>query len=226
MTKHETRIIHQEDLPLGGFAGIVERRIVMNPSFWDAAKGRKDISHGLSDFIYLASGHFKENDGAPMHPHDNVDIVSFIPNGAVGHEGTMGHGTSITGPGVQVQRAGTGIEHAEFNLKNEKTDLVQMWFMPPQKGLKPGYKDYTLNKNGMTSVLGGEAENFNSKMHCQIGFLKAAQDIKATGSFVAFLQKGKATANGTSVKSGDLVEGTNLSFTATEECTLVLIQEN
>ena len=227
MTEQNTRVISKDSLPSGGFAGIVETRMVMHPSFWKGAKNRKNISHGLNDFIYLASGYFKGNDGAPMHPHKDVDIVSFIPKGQIGHEGSIGHGTTITGPGVQVQRAGKGIEHSEFNLNNEKAELVQMWFAPPKTGLEPEYKEYTLNKNGMTSVLGGpNSENFDSTMHCQIGFLKQGQTISAKGSFIAFLQNGEAVVNGTAVKSGDVIEGHDFDFKTKNASTLVLIQPN
>lgn len=227
MLQQTTRVISKNSLPLGGFAGIVETRMVMHPKYWKDALERNDISHGLNDFIYLATGYFKENDGAPMHPHKDVDIVSFIPNGAVGHEGTMGHGTSIIGPGVQVQRAGTGIEHAEFNLNSEKTDLVQMWFAPPEIGLEPVYQEYVLNENGMTSVLGGAgSDNFESNMLCQIGFLKKSQKISGTGPFIAFLQSGEGTVNGTSAKSGDVIEGFDFDFIADSAVTLVLVENN
>ncbi len=227
MTTQQTRIIHKDSIPSGGFAGIVETRMVMHPSFWPDTKHRSDISHGLDDFIYLASGYFKGNEGIPMHPHKDVDIVSFIPNGAVGHEGTMGHGTSIIGPGVQVQRAGTGMKHSEFNLKSEKSYLVQMWFAPPKTALKPEYQEFSLNKNGMTSVLGGaNPRNFDSNMHCQIGFLEAGKTLNATGPFVAFLQDGEATVNGQPARSGDIIEGHDFNFTAKTASTLVFIQTN
>lgn len=224
MIKEQTRIIHKDDLPLGGFAGIVETRMVMNPIAWSDAKGRTDISHGLDDFLYLATGYFKANDGAPMHPHKDVDIVSFIPKGAVGHEGTMGDGTSISGPGVQVQRAGTGIKHSEFSLNGEAADLVQIWFKPPSNGLEPAYKDIVLEKNKMTTVLGGNDPNsFHSTMTCQIGLLEAGQTLNHEQPYIMFLQKGTALINGQGIKAGDLVEGKNLDLKTLDECALVLI---
>ncbi|MEP3247517.1 MAG: pirin family protein [Sneathiella sp.] len=227
MAKHQIRIIHRDDIPLGGFAGIVETRMVMSPSLWPGAKDNKEISHGLDDFLYLATGHFKPKEGAPLHPHKDVDIVSFIPGGAIGHTGTMGHGTTIHGPGVQVQRAGTGIEHSEFNLNDTPTDLVQMWFSPPAKGLDPDYRDYTLQEDGMITVLGEDnTDAFESSMRCQIGILKPAQTVTSDIPFIAFLQQGTALANGQSVKAGDVIEGGILEFNPIDTCTLVLIQSN
>lgn len=225
MHTNNTRIIHRDDLPLGGFAGIIETRMVQNPKLWKDAANRTDISHGLGDFLYLATGHFKPNDGASLHPHRNVDIVSFISKGAVGHEGSMGHGTKIEGPGVQVQRAGTGIQHAEFNLNDEKSELVQIWFAPPEKGLEPGYQDFKLEPGKLTTVLGGNDQHtFDNTMTVQIGLLEEGDTATSKHPFIAFLNEGEATANGIPVKSGDLIEGDTLEFVARTPSSLVLIQ--
>ena len=59
MNQSALRIIHRDDLPLGGFAGIVETQMVLNQDIWKLSADRTDISHGLGDFIYLAIGYFK-----------------------------------------------------------------------------------------------------------------------------------------------------------------------
>ncbi len=223
MTPDSTRIIHRSDLPLGGFAGIVETRMVMSPRLWKEAKGRPEISHGLGDFVYLASGFIKADEGAPLYPHKDIDIVSFIPNGTVGHEGTMGHGTSIHGPGVQVQRAGTGIKHAEFSLNAEKADLAQLWFLPPENGLEPGYQDFALEKGQMTTVLGGRGDTFDNEITCRIGLLEPGGTVAARHRFVAFISDGEATANGMRVGAGDIIEGAALELSTNTGCNLVLI---
>lgn len=218
------RIIHREDLPLGGFAGIVETRMAMSPAIWQDAAGREDISHGLGDFIYLASGYFKPHDGAPIHPHNDVDIVSVILSGAVGHKGTLGDGTVIEGPGVQVQRAGTGMQHAEFSLSDSQADIIQIWFRPPQNGLEPAYQNFTLNKGELTTVLGGSNnDTFDSTMTCQVGFISKGNTVRTDQPFVAMITKGAAVANGKPVKEGDLIEGESLHLSSEEDFGLVLI---
>lgn len=224
MTNKQTNIIHRDDLPLGGFAGIVETRMVMNPRAFRDATARQDISHGLGDFIFLATGYYKPNDGAPMHPHRDVDIISFIPSGEIGHEGTIGHGTTIKGPGVQVQRAGTGLEHAEFSLNNERADLVQIWFSPPERGLEPEYQDIKLESGKLTTVLGGSDCTFDNEMTCQIGLLEPGQTAETRHRFIAFISEGEAVANGRPVREGDVVEGDALALSTETGCQLVLIQ--
>lgn len=227
MNEQPLRIIHRDQLPTGGFDGIVETRMAMSPNIWQEAANRNDISHGLGDFIYLASGYFKPNDGAPLHPHNDVDIVSIILSGEVGHKGSLGDGTTIKGPGVQVQRAGTGMEHAEFSLSESRADILQLWFLPPQKNLTPAYQDFDLQAGEFTTVLGGSAKNrFDSNMTCQVGLISKNQTIQSDGPFIAFITQGHATANGQSVVEGDLLEGNALQISSDQEFGLVLIKHN
>jgi len=221
-----TRIIHYDDLPQGGFAGIMERRMVMNPDAFPMARGREDISHGLGDFIYLSFGQFLPNDGAPMHPHAEVDIVSVVFNGSIGHKGTLGDGTEIYAPEVQVQRAGTGMQHAEFNLGDTPAEFAQIWFKPPQQRLAPAYRNFKLSENHMTTVLGGDDNSFNSNMVCKVGHLSGGEQISAKGAFVALITEGHGVANDIEVKKGDLVQGEGLHFSASELVGLVVISSN
>lgn len=227
MKETSLRIIHKEDIPEGGFAGIVETRMAMNPTIWKEAAARKEISHGLGDFIYLASGYFKPNDGAPLHPHADVDIVSIILNGVVGHKGTLGDGTVIKGPGVQVQRAGTGMQHAEFSMEGTQAEIIQVWFLPPEQGLTPAYQNFTLSPGALTTVLGGSnGESFHSNMTCTVGYLDDDQSVTLNQPFIAMITEGYATANGTPVKPGDLIEGTHLNMHSEHGCGLVLIHQH
>ncbi|KZN61231.1 pirin family protein [Pseudoalteromonas luteoviolacea] len=226
MNTDAVRIIDKQTLPIGGFSGIVETRMAMSPKAWPHALTNTQISHGLDDFIYLAYGHFKPNNGAPLHPHRDVDIVSFITSGSVGHQGTLGDGTIINGPGVQVQRAGTGMQHAEFSVNDEKAGIVQIWFLPPKNGLSPAYQNFTLDKTGLTTVLGGsDSDTFDSDMHCQIGFIEDDETLALSKPFVAIITRGTATINGKKVTEGQLIEGKNMSLTATENLGLVLITQ-
>ena len=224
MNGESIRIIDVKDIPTGGFAGIVETRMVMNPTFWPKAKSDKKISHGLDDFIYLANGYFKPNDGAPIHPHKDVDIVSFITSGSVGHKGSLGNGTVIHGPGVQVQRSGKGMQHSEFSINNEKAGIIQIWFMPPENNLTPEYQNFKLKEGKLTTVLGGTKGNtFNSNMTCQIGFIDNGKVTEINKPFVALITRGTALANGISVHEGQLIEGSKLTLTAQKQLGLVLI---
>ena len=221
-----TRIICYDDLPQGGFAGILERRMVMNPDAFPQARGREDISYGLGDFIYLSLGQFLPNDGAPLHPHADVDIVSVVFNGSIGHSGTLGDGTEIHAPEVQVQRAGTGMQHAEFNIGDTHADFTQIWFKPPQQGLEPAYRNFKLSPNRLMTVLGGDDNSFDSNMVCKVGYLPAGEQVLADGAFVALIIEGHGVANDIEVRQGELVQGESLHFRATGRVGLVVISTN
>jgi len=77
--------------------------------------------------------------GCPPHPHNDMEIVTFVRTGAITHQDSLGN-KGRTGAGdVQVMSAGTGIVHAEYNLEDEATTLFQIWIMPDRAGEAPGW---------------------------------------------------------------------------------------
>ncbi|NOQ16346.1 MAG: Pirin-like protein [Methyloprofundus sp.] len=222
--KNDMRVIHVSDLPLGGFAGIVEKQMVISPKLKKSASSRSDISLGLGSFIYLATGHFKPNDGAPLHSHDNVDIVTVVLSGSVKHAGTLGDGSVVSAQQVQVQRAGEGMMHSEVNPNNDHTDFVQIWFLPPEQNLTPDYQNIILQENELITVLGGgDPLRFANKMTCKVGSLAMSEQLDCEQAYVVLITDGTAIANGTEVTKGDLLEGEGLHLEAMSKLGLVLI---
>ena len=77
--------------------------------------------------------------GFPPHPHRDMEIVTYIRQGAISHRDNLGN-SGRTGAGdVQVMSAGTGIQHAEYNLEDEETRLFQIWIMPDAGGHAPSW---------------------------------------------------------------------------------------
>ena len=77
--------------------------------------------------------------GFPSHPHANMEIITYVREGAITHQDSMGN-TGRTGAGdVQVMSAGTGVRHAEYNLEQESTRLFQIWILPSQAGGAPSW---------------------------------------------------------------------------------------
>ncbi len=78
--------------------------------------------------------------GFETHPHDNMEIITIILDGALEHKDSMGTGSVIHKDEVQVMSAGSGITHSEFNpSKEEKVNLLQLWIFPKEKNIKPRY---------------------------------------------------------------------------------------
>lgn len=78
--------------------------------------------------------------GFGTHPHNNMEIITIILEGALEHRDSMGSGSVIYPGEVQVMSAGTGVTHSEFNAsKEERTNLLQLWIIPKEKNIKPRY---------------------------------------------------------------------------------------
>jgi redox-sensitive bicupin YhaK (pirin superfamily) len=91
--------------------------------------------------------------GFPMHPHRDMEIITYIRKGAITHEDNLGNkGRTVAGD-VQVMSAGTGIYHAEYNVEDEATELFQIWVEPNAQGLPPRWETKSFPTAGRDAEL-------------------------------------------------------------------------
>ena len=77
--------------------------------------------------------------GFPPHPHSDMEIVTYVREGAITHQDSMGNKGRTEAGDVQVMSAGTGVHHAEYNLEDERTTLFQIWVLTDRPGAKPSW---------------------------------------------------------------------------------------
>lgn len=92
--------------------------------------------------------------GFGTHPHRDMEIVTYVLEGALEHKDSMGHGEVLRPGEFQRMSAGTGITHSEFNPSDsEPTHLYQIWLFPERKGIEPSYEQKRFDDGGMTNQL-------------------------------------------------------------------------
>jgi hypothetical protein len=92
--------------------------------------------------------------GFGTHPHDNMEILTWILSGALEHRDSMGNGSVIRPGDVQVMSAGTGLTHSEFNpSKAEPVHLLQIWILPAERDTAPRYQQQRVGKGALDGRL-------------------------------------------------------------------------
>lgn len=101
--------------------------------------------------------------GFGTHPHDNMEIISIVLDGALEHKDSMGSISVIYKDDVQVMSAGTGITHSEYNhSKTDKVNFLQLWIIPREREIEPRYNQKSFpedkRKNSLITVVSGDKQ--------------------------------------------------------------------
>jgi quercetin 2,3-dioxygenase len=78
--------------------------------------------------------------GFPKHGHRDMEIITYVISGDLSHSDSMGNGTTIRPHEVQRMTAGTGVLHSEYSSETDQTHLLQIWILPEERNLTPGYE--------------------------------------------------------------------------------------
>jgi len=175
--------------------------------------------------------------GFPKHPHADMEIITYVLEGELQHEDSMGNRAVIKPGEVQVMHAGTGVHHSEKNPSQDPTHLLQIWILPDKSGHAPGYEQgiklNSTHQNRLTLIASPDGRELSSKIHqdvrLYIGRFDATRsiDVELKPDRHAWIQvtRGSISVNGSELSPGDgaaISEETKLSITARDDSEFLL----
>ncbi len=180
--------------------------------------------------------------GFGTHPHRDMEIITYIIEGALEHKDSTGNGSVIRPGDIQVMSAGSGIRHSEFNASpSEPVHLLQIWIETATLGIAPHYDESNIDPqetlNTLRLIVSGDGRDKSLKIHQDVDIyntrLEAGQSVSQTlrpdrKSWVQMV-KGNVTVNNTQLSSGDgaaIENDAHLVLTATEDSEFILFDLN
>lgn len=154
--------------------------------------------------------------GFPTHSHRDMEIITYMLQGALEHKDSMGNGSVIRPGDVQRMSAGRGVSHSEFNASDaEEAHLLQIWIEPEKQGIEPGYEQKTFpdsEKSGQFRLLASpDGEAGSVIIHQNARLYATLLDCKEEVSFTPqdgrrlylHLARGQIDLNGVTMNQGD-----------------------
>jgi redox-sensitive bicupin YhaK (pirin superfamily) len=177
--------------------------------------------------------------GFPTHPHREMEIVTYVLEGALRHKDSTGGAGLIRAGEVQRMTAGTGVAHSEFNpSETETVNLLQMWVLPERAGLTPSYEQKQFTAEQRTGALLPIASGQDSpgvvKIHQDVTFYvsrlragdRVAHELKLGRRAFFYVIDGEVTLNEEGLSAGDqarVTDVTKLEIAGARESEVILI---
>ena len=154
--------------------------------------------------------------GFPTHPHRDMEIISYVLDGALEHRDSIGTGSVIRPGDVQRMSAGTGVRHSEFNAsKTKPVHFLQIWIVPEKNGLAPSYEQKSFDetaKHGQLRLIGSrDGREGSVTIHRDVDLyatsLTRGQSVRhvlrtGRGAWVQ-VARGSVSLNGERLEAGD-----------------------
>ena len=179
--------------------------------------------------------------GFATHPHNDMEIISYVVKGALSHRDSMGNESTIYRGQAQYMSAGTGITHSEYNLSDDELRFMQMWILPDKKGHTPNYGDrkFTWEERidkwlPVATSYNNKENNAPIKIHADANvfatYLSAGKSVdffvKANRQAYLVLLEGEAKVENIDLTERDALEiiGQNITVTTSKGGHLYMIE--
>jgi len=155
--------------------------------------------------------------GFPSHPHRDMEIFSYVLDGQLAHQDSMGNKRVLNPGEIQLMSAGTGVLHSEFNPSQQTTHMLQIWIMPRQNKLEPGYTEWKpaagTENDPKVLVISPDGRENSAIIHqdADIFRIKLApgqsvnHELPEGHGLWLHVARGSARINGVDLKGGDAV---------------------
>jgi quercetin 2,3-dioxygenase len=198
-----------------------------------------DPSHmGFRSLRVINEDRVAPKGGFPPHSHRDMEIISYVLDGALEHKDSLGTGAVIRPGEVQRMTAGTGITHSEYNpSKDEGVHFLQIWIMPERKGLVPGYEQRAYpaaERKGRLKLVGSrDGREGSVTVHQDVALYAGLLERSERASHTlapgrhGWLQvaRGEVTVNGQRLHAGDgaaITEEPEVAIVADEAAEVLL----
>ena len=172
---------------------------------------------GYPPLIVWNDDRIQPGTGFPMHSHRDMEIITYIRQGAITHKDSLGNNGVTKAGEIQIMSAGTGITHSEYNYENAETLLFQIWIQPNQNNIKSRWENVAINSYhelGIHPLASGEKELGNSNIiklfqDASLYLVNGAQkndlefELKNGRKMYVVVAKGSTTINKNEVQSRD-----------------------
>jgi len=171
---------------------------------------------GFSDLLVINDDRVVGGRGYGRHAHRDMEIVSYVIEGALEHEDTIGAGAVIRPGGVQIMSAGTGVAHTELNhSKTEEVHFLQIWIVPYRRGVAPRYQHVHVpqdSKRGrLKLIISPDAQDGSLGIHQDVrvyaGLFDGAEsqvlEIPERRHAYVHVARGTVLVNGLALRDGD-----------------------
>ncbi len=179
--------------------------------------GYYDPAHmGFGNLRVINEDRIEPGTGFGTHGHKDMEIISYVLSGAIGHKDNIGNGASIPPGDVQRMSAGTGIQHSEFNhAKDATTHFLQIWIEPNVRGTPPGYEQKTFadseKRGALRLVASGDGAQGSVTVHADAklyaglfdGSEAAELPLDPGRKTYVHLVRGELHVNGQLLRAGD-----------------------